>query len=298
MGQQRHTWGRSVAIVGAIYVLALAAGAVVIQAAAHLGPVWAAALGDLAATLVVFAGSRALDNSSVYDPYWSVAPLPIALYWLLVAGDGGSGLRQALVLLALGAWGARLTWNFLRGWSGLGHEDWRYVEIRGKTGAGYWIVSLLGIHLMPTVLVFLGCLSAWVAIRAGGRPAGWLDAVAAVVTGAAIAIEATADAQLRRFVLARTDPAQTLETGLWRWSRHPNYFGEILLWWGLWLFAMAADPSAWWTLAGPVAITALFAGVSVPLMDTRMLARRPAFADRLRRSRAILPLPIRTGETR
>lgn len=286
-------WPRSVAIVSAIYLVALAAGVAVLKGAADLGPLWAAFAADFAATVVVFLGSRALNNSSVYDPYWSVAPLPLALYWMVVVGQEGDATRQVLVLGALGLWGARLTWNFLRGWSGLSHEDWRYAEIRKKTGGAYWIVSFFGIHLMPTVLVFGGCVAAYVAIAGGGRPAGGLDAVAALVTFGAIGIEAAADAQLRRFVLARTDPKQTLETGLWRWSRHPNYFGEIMLWWGLWLFAVAAAPGAWWTVLGPLAITGLFAGVSIPLMDTRMVERRPAFAARMGRSRAIVPLPVR-----
>ncbi|MEZ4267934.1 MAG: DUF1295 domain-containing protein [Myxococcota bacterium] len=293
----RSEWPRSVAILSAIYALALAVGYAVLGYTADLGLLWSAAAADFAATVVVFAGSRALNNSSVYDPYWSVASLPLALYWMAAVGERGDATRQWLVLGALGLWGARLTWNFLRGWSGLSHEDWRYVEIRKKTGGAYWIVSFLGIHLMPTVLVFGGTVSAYVAIAGAGRPFGWLDGVAAVVTFGAIAIEATADAQLRRFVLARTDPAQTLESGLWRWSRHPNYFGEIMLWWGLWLFAMAAAPGAWWTVFGPLAITGLFAGVSVPLMDTRMLERRPAFAARMGRTRAIVPFPVWTKES-
>jgi steroid 5-alpha reductase family enzyme len=294
VGSARYGWRASVGIVVAIYALALAVGYVVLLQTAGWGLLWAALAADVAATVVVFAGSRALDNSSVYDPYWSVAPLPLALWWLAEVGAAGEAGRQALVIGALGLWGARLTWNFLRGWAGLGHEDWRYVEIRKKTGGAYWIVSFLGIHLMPTLLVFGGSVSAYVAIAGRGRPLGWLDAVAAVVTFGAIAIEATADAQLRRFVLARTDLSKTLETGLWRWSRHPNYFGEIMLWWGLWLFAMAAAPGAWWTVAGPLAITGLFAGVSVPLMDTRMVERRPGFAERIRRTRAIVPWPVGT----
>jgi steroid 5-alpha reductase family enzyme len=294
MTRRGSEWPRSVAIVSAIYMLALAVGYATLGWAADLWLLWSAAAADVAATVVVFAGSRALDNSSVYDPYWSVAPLPLALWWLAEVGAAGEAGRQALVIGALGLWGARLTWNFLRGWTGLGHEDWRYVEIRKKTGGAYWIVSFLGIHLMPTLLVFGGSVSAYVAIAGRGRPLGWLDAVAAVVTFGAIAIEATADAQLRRFVLARTDLSKTLETGLWRWSRHPNYFGEIMLWWGLWLFAMAAAPGAWWTVAGPLAITGLFAGVSVPLMDTRMVERRPGFAERMRRTRAIVPWPVGT----
>ncbi len=110
-----------------------------------------------------------------------------------------------------------------------------------------------------------------------------------------VVIEATADTQVRRLVLARTGPAQTLEAGPWPWSRHPNDFGEITRWWGLWLFGVAAAPGAWWTVFGPLAMTGLFAGASVPRMDRRMVGRRPSSAARMRRGRAMVPLPARTG---
>jgi steroid 5-alpha reductase family enzyme len=102
-------------------------------------------------------------------------------------------------------------------------------------------------------------------------------------------IEATADAQLHRFCQARK-PGEIMSRGLWAYSRHPNYFGEISFWWGLWLFGLAADPgSALWTLAGPAAITALFVFVSVPLIDKRSLARRPGYAEHSKRISAIVP---------
>ncbi len=271
MGSARYGWRASVGIVVAIYALALAVGYVVLLQTAGWGLLWAALAADVAATVVVFAGSRALDNSSVYDPYWSVAPLPLALWWLAEVGAAGEAGRQALVIGALGLWGARLTWNFLRGWTGLGHEDWRYVEIRKKTGGAYWIVSFLGIHLMPTLLVFGGSVSAYVAIAGRGRALGWLDAVAAVVTFGAIAIEATADAQLRRFVLARTDLSKTLETGLWRWSRHPNYFGEMVLWLGIAVIASEALAGRQLVaLISPVFVFVLIRYISgVPMLEAK-----------------------------
>src|SRR5262249_27767303 len=151
------------------------------------------------ATAVVFAASVIVDNSSVYDPYWSVAPMVIAPWLAAHAAPGVPAARQIVVVALVTAWGARLTWNWARGWPGLAHEDWRYVEIRGPPGRAYWPVSFIGIHLMPTVWVYLGSLSLIPALASGTRPLGALDLAAAAVTAGAIAIEAIADQQLRAF---------------------------------------------------------------------------------------------------
>lgn len=277
--------------VAAAYAVALAVGVGVGLLLRGRHPILIAAAADVAATLVVFAFSAARDNSSLYDPYWSVAPIPIALSWSL--WDGRVGARDGLVLLAVGAWGFRLTWNCLRRWRSLADEDFRYREIRARAGRLYWPASLLAIHLMPTAWVFLGLLPLHAALAAPARPAGWLDLLAAAVALGATAVESVADRQLHRFLATRTDPAAVLETGLWALSRHPNYLGEVLFWWGLFLFGLAADPGQAWTAVGALSITALFLLVSVPWMDRRMLARHPAWAERMRRVPALLPWPRR-----
>jgi steroid 5-alpha reductase family enzyme len=210
-----------------------------------------------------------------------------------VAGPEVSGLRQGLVLALVGWWAVRLTWNWARGWHGLHHEDWRYVDLRASSGSAYWLVSFVGLHLMPTLQVFLGCLPLWPALAVGTRPFGPLDVVATLVTAGAIAIEQRADNQLRAFRRAQPPPEAILASGLWAWSRHPNYFGEMGFWWGLWLFALAADPGAWWTGVGALSITLMFRFASLPLVETRMLARRPGFAAHQRMVSMVVPWPRR-----
>jgi steroid 5-alpha reductase family enzyme len=287
----RH-WRKLLGVVIAAYTTGLAASLLAGWLARGAHPLLVAALADLAGTAAVFGFSVAFDNSSVYDPYWSVAPLPLALYWAAL-GDG-SRARQALVLVLVAAWGVRLTGNCLWRWRDLGHEDFRYREIRARTGRWYWPASFVSIHLMPTIWVFLGLVPVWVALGRSGA-LGLVDALAAVVTAAAVAVEAVADWQLQAFLRRRTGPDDVLASGLWALSRHPNYFGEVLFWWGLWLFGLAADPSWWWTVVGPVSITLLFAVVSVPWMDRRMLARHPAWAAHVARTSALVPWPSRQG---
>lgn len=275
----------------------LVAGWAAMFAARRLGaalPAWPAwqivAVADVLATAIVFGFSVAFDNSSVYDAYWSVAPMVIAP--ALAAIGSGDVARKAVVVALVFAWGARLTYNWARGWQGLGHEDWRYVELR-RFGRAYWVVSFVGLHMMPTALVFLGCLSLFPALVTGRAPLGPVDAAAFFVTAGAIALEAAADQQLRKFRLSNPPPGTILESGVWSWCRHPNYLGEIGVWWGLCLFALAADRAAWWTVVGPLAITSLFAFVSVPLLDTRSLARRPGYAEHMARVPALFPWPRR-----
>lgn len=278
------------------YAAALAVSVVVARAVdPGLHPLWVVAAADAAATVVVFAFSVALDNSSVYDPYWSVGPMVIAPALALRPEAAATPLaRKVAVCLLVAFWGARLTWNWARGFRGLGHEDWRYADIRRKTGRAYWPVSFLGIHFMPTVLVYLGCLSLWPAFT-GARPLGALDAAAVAVTLAAALIEAIADEQLLRF--RRTSPAAgaIMSDGLWSYSRHPNYFGEVLFWWGLFLFGLAGDAAAFWTALGPVSITALFLFISIPMIDRRSAERRPAYAVHMKRVSALVPWFPRRG---
>ena len=277
------------AVVGAAYAAALAAAVgLALALPPDWQPIWRVALADLAATLVVFAFSRAANNTSVYDPYWSVMPLALGVALL----PGGEAPARGLLALALvGLWALRLTWNWARGWAGLGHEDWRYADFRPKTGRFYWPFSLLGLHLFPTVMTFLGCLPLFWALVVPTAP-GWLDGLAAAVTLAAIALETVADEQLRRFRRRPGGGEASIDEGLWRWSRHPNYFGEVAFWFGLWLFGLAAGAPAW-TAVGWVAMVVMFVFASIPLAEARALARRPDFAERQRRVSMLVPLPRR-----
>ena len=278
-------------VVAAAY---LAAGVVAwgIAAAIHSRhPLTVTLWADLGATAVAFAASMVVGNSSLYDPYWSVAPAVIVVAW--VTASGGVSGRQAIVVVLTLVWAVRLTANWALSWRGLSHEDWRYVQIRAETRGRvpWWLVSLTGIQLMPTLVVFAGLLGVWPAVQEGGAPLGPLDAAAVVVTVAAIAIETAADRQLRRFARDPAHRARIVDRGLWRYSRHPNYLGEIGFWWGMWLFGLAAAPGWWWTVAGPIAMVLLFTFVSVPMMDRRSLERRPAYAEHMRRVPALLPSP-------
>lgn len=279
---------RAFSLITLAYVLAGAAAVGTGIAFRGQQPIVVVGLADLAATIVIFIASLLARNSSMYDPYWSVAPVPIALFWLLQPGsDGFANPRHILIFVLVCLWAVRLTANWAYQWRGLGHEDWRYRDIQQQTGAMYWPVSFLGIHLMPTILVFLGCLALWPTLRDRETSITWLDAVAALVTLAAISIEMTADLQMS--AIRRSAAAQANPTGLWSVTRHPNYFGEVLFWWGLYLFVPLTYPPFWWTIMGPLAMLGLFLGISIPIMERHLLARHPEYAVYQRRVSAFFP---------
>lgn len=258
-------------------------------------PLVYALIADIVATAVVFGFSLGYRNSSFYDPYWSVIPPLLMLYWMACYPAALDNPRTWLVLALVWAWGIRLTTNWSLYWGGLKHEDWRYPMVRERAGRFAVPADFLGIHLFPTLQVFLGCLPILAVLMAPQVPLGWLDLLALLVTAGAILIEMLADIQLHAFI-ARRKPGQLLNQGLWAWSRHPNYFGEISFWVGLALFGLAAMPQHWWWIcAGALAMTLMFVLVSVPFLDQRSLARRPDYADYMQRVSALIPLPPRRG---
>lgn len=271
------------------YAAALAAAVIALvfcDAGLLLETLWA----DIVATLVIFGFSRYYKNSSFYDAYWSVIPPLIVVYWSVchLAPDVDPA-RQAMVIILVWLWAIRLTGNWAAHWEGLTHEDWRYGPIREKAGRFEATADFVAIHLFPTLMVFLGCLPLYAAVAVGNAPLNWLDAFAFVITFSAIVIELVADLQLHAFI-AQKKPGEIMKTGLWRYSRHPNYFGEISFWLGLMLFGLASHPEGWWWIVpGAVAMAAMFAFASIPLMDQRSAERRPEYAEHMKRVSAIIP---------
>ena len=288
--------GASLLRVTIVYIVAIAAG----LAWLLWGPDTANLLldgliADLVATLVVFAGSRIFRNSSVYDAYWSVIPPLLAFYWWVAADAGadatGSGdARWWLMMVVLLAWAIRLTANWVRTFPGMHHEDWRYSMVRAKAGRFGMVADLVGIHVFPTLVVFAGLVPVYVVATRAGEPLGWLDYLAFAVGVAALALETIADLQMHRFIASRST-GQVMDTGVWSWSRHPNYFGECGIWFSMGLFGLAAWPGAWWVFVGTAAMVTMFLVVSIPMMEKRSLERRPDYQYVIDRVSRFVPWP-------
>lgn len=292
------TKSASLARVGIAYVVAFGVATLWLVWGPDTRWLWLDGLiADLLATLVVFAASRMHRNSSFYDAYWSVLPPYLALYWWIAADPAGDDGRSLLVLGVIVLWAVRLTANWIYAFPGLHHEDWRYPLLRERAGRFEALADLGGIHVVPTFQVFLGLVPAYVALTRAGEPLGWLDVLAALVGVGAVLLELVADVQMHRFVRDR-QPGQVMDRGLWGWSRHPNYLGEILFWASLALFGIAAAPGEWWWQpVGVVAMLAMFLGASIPMMEARSLERRPTYQDVVDRVPMLLPRPPRRRPT-
>lgn len=272
------------------YVTALFVGGASLYLLDH-GPLLDALVADLLATGVIFLFSRLYRNSSCYDAYWSVVPPLLALYWLAVGDSAASSLRELLVLGLILYWATRLTLNWAYYWEGMQHEDWRYLMLRQRAPRWAVLTDLFGIHLLPTLQVFAGLLPVYAVYCLGERPFGWLDLLACAVTAGAITLQMVADFQLHRFIAGRA-PGEQLDSGLWAWSRHPNYFGELGFWCGLFLFGLAAYPQGWyWFGAGIVLMTLMFLLASIPMMEQRSLERRPEYQRIIDSVSMLVPWP-------
>lgn len=250
-------------------------------------------IADLVATGVIFAFSRSYGNSSFYDAYWSVIPPLIALFWLAVGDSQVSTLREVLVLGLILYWATRLTLNWAVYWEGMHHEDWRYALLRERSPNMAVLTDFFGIHLFPTLQVFAGMLPIYAVYCLGDTAFNWLDVLAAVVTFSAVTLQLVSDRQLHRFIAQRQEGEQ-LHTGLWAWSRHPNYCGELGFWLGLFLFGLAAYPTGWWwMILGVVLMTLMFLFASIPMMEKRSLERRPEYQQIIDSTSMLIPWPPR-----
>jgi len=289
-----RTKSQALFLVVASYVMALAAGGATLLYAPIEDRLMLTLAADAVATVVIFGWSVVYDNSSFYDAYWSVIPIAIVLYWMSLAEPTVPAARTAAVFFVVAVWGTRLTWNWARGWTGLDHEDWRYVDFRAQFPRIYWLVSFTGIHFFPTLIVFAGLAAVYPALTFGEGALSWIDGLALAVGITGIGLEWIADQQLRDFVEGPKQPGETLRTGLWRYSRHPNYLGEMMIWWSLFFFGLAAYPEgAKLGVLAPLAMSGMFLFVSIPLLEKRSLARRANYQEVIDETSILIPLPPR-----
>ncbi len=234
-------------------------------------------IADTIATVVIFIFSRALGNSSFYDAYWSVIPPLILMYWHQQLDQDTDITRYILISIVVWYWAIRLTWNWTKHWEGLKHEDWRYALLKEKAPKLEVLTDFFGIHFFPTVQVFLGLLPIYACFYYAENSTNVLDYIALTVGVGAVTIQLISDRQLHNFIVNRK-PGQIIHHGLWRYSRHPNYFGELSFWLSLSLFGLAASPGQIaWIFLGTIAMLLMFLFASIPMMEERSLERRPEY---------------------
>jgi len=287
---------RTVGFVFLLIVYAAAAGiGVLVYRALNGSALLRLLLADAAATVFVFLISTLVKNPSVYDPYWSVAPVVILA--LLMPAHGGWQTGSVLLFACVSYWGIRLTANWAYTFRGLGSCDWRYEMLAKKSGAWFPLVNLFGIMLFPTIVVFLCLLPALDYLASGGLNA--LTCTGFAVCLLAATLQLVSDLQLHRFQRISSDRARIIRTGLWKYARHPNYLGEILMWWGIYLVMLSVRPAHWFLGAGALVNTLMFLFISIPMAEKRMAGYKEGYAAYRGETNMLLPLPLlRAGKSR
>ena len=280
-------------VITIVYILALSIGILAYQSLACTGwhYLWQLFVADVVATVVVWFFGLLFRNVSVYDPYWSVAP-PVMLTLWAYQTDAWTG-ATILLLAAVWYWGIRLTGNWAFTFKNLNSEDWRYAKYRTERHPlVFHFINFFGLNMMPTVIVFLVMIPGFVLIEATA-PANAVCGLGFLMCMVAATVQLIADTQRHRF--AKDHKGQICEVGLWKHGRHPNYFGEILMWWGVWVMylSLRIGNSAGFTFydpcfGGAVLNTCLFRFISVPLMEKRQLQNKPGYADYQKRTRMFL----------
>lgn len=229
---------------------------------------------DIAATVITFAFSVVLKNSSVYDAYWSLTPMvmSVALFIEMQA----FGIWQILFLIVFNIWSIRLTLNWVGVFTDFSYEDWRYRKFRDENGPFMWFfINFTGIHMVPTLVVFGGMLPLF---EIAEGKCGWISIPGMLLILLGVAFEFFADRQMHEF-LSSPKSSSVCRVGLWNHSRHPNYLGEITVWIGTFCSMIPYAWDKWFYIVGAVSIIALFNFVSIPLMEKRQLSRRPEYSE-------------------
>ncbi len=227
-------------------------------------------------------------NVAIVDSVWSL--MFILEAWIYLLGTSAPSSRGLLVATLVSIWGLRLALHItVRSW---GHgEDRRYQAIRARNEPGFALKSLYLVFALQAVLAWIISLPLLgAAIGSGGL--GFMDVVGAVLWLVGFVFEAGGDWQLSRFKADPANRGKVMDRGLWRWTRHPNYFGDFCVWWGL--YAIALSAGAWWSIPGPLLMSVLLMRVSgVTLLEKDIGERRPQYADYIRRTNAFFPGPVR-----
>lgn len=264
----------SLIIITLMYLAAFGAGwFVLLKVSPFFHPFTALFAADAAATAVIFIFNLIFKNASIYDPYWSVQPVFIIGAMYLRYGINFQ-LQHLFVLIPLALWSIRLTVNWAIGFDNLEWEDWRYIKFKTENPKIAQFIVFTGIMMMPTILVFLGTIPYWYFIQADNYNF-IIPLIGGMVILTGTLFEHLADTSLRRFKM-RSDKGPYIDEGLWRYSRHPNYLGEVMIWTGMFIASLVNFN--YFSIVGFILIALLFSFISIPMMERHMLEKHPEYA--------------------
>ena len=244
-------------------------------------------IADVSATVLVWASGVVLRTASAYDPYWSLQTLVI--YLCLLIKNNNWHVGTILLLAAIILYSARLTMNFIIGFHSLGYVDWRYRMLKEKSGKFYQVVNLFGICMFPTLVVYLATLP--VIAYASVEVFSAIDIIGLAVIVLGTLLEFIADTQMKAFVKIRKDRSEVLNRGVWKYSRHPNYLGEISIWFGVALTLILSHFNYWHFIVGAVVNLLMFIFISIPMEERHFKGYKPDYEQYKKETHMLLILP-------
>ncbi len=254
---------------------------------------------DVIATILVYIFSMLFNNASIYDPYWSV--MPVFMFVLYALKRGMIVNTQVIIMLIIFIiWSLRLTLNWAYTFRDIEKQDWRYQMFKDKHPKLWFLINLFGIHLFPTIVVFISMIPAFNFIEVLFLEQGvttYGTYFGALISIVATIIEAIADIQMHQFRSVSSNNGLVNDKGLWKMCRHPNYFGEILFWIGICIMGMSfapisdkVNPNPGLIILSPLVMFVMFAMISIPMMEKRQLENKAGYKEYVEKTPMLFPL--------
>ena len=289
--------GYTLILVTLFYIIAFWVGAmVVVVLKDSVNMITNLFIGTSVSTIVIYLINIFIKNASVYDPYWSVQPIfLIFTYYFVYSGPVTFIMIHLIILVPLIFWAVRLTLNWGSEFTGLDYEDWRYKMIKSKLKNGFVreLAVFFGIMYIPTIVVFFTVTPLFNSFMARGDNQLLFYILGAFVTLGGVILETIADTQMSSFRQKKT--GTNIDTGLWHFSRHPNYLGELLVWTGIFIASLNYFKTI--NIVGIIVVYALFLFISIPMAEKRYITKYPTYLEYKNTTSMLIPWPKRKQGT-
>ena len=245
-------------------------------------------ISNVVSTVIIWFIGVLISTASIYDPYWSVQTPVIYIFLLIKYKNLNVGNLIYLELILF--WAIRLTYNYTKTFHDITYIDWRYKKIKETTGKFYQIVNLLGICMVPTIIVYVASIPP-ILFVIDDLNFEYIQIIGYIIIFISVIIEMKADIDIHEFKKIRTDRNQIINIGLWKYSRHPNYFGEICFWYGVAMVYIFCDfTKNWYYIIGAILNNALFLGISIPLAEKNLRTYKEGFDEYKKKTSMLIPI--------
>ena len=248
--------------------------------------IWNILIVNVVSTIVIYFIGCIYKTASIYDPYWSIQT--VVIYICLMIYYKTINVGNVIFLICILFWAIRLTYNFIHGFNDIRYIDWRYKMLKEKTNKLYPIVNLLGIHLVPTLIVYFASIPSFLYVI-NNNDFELINVVGLLIMILATLLELISDYNMIQFKKVRKDKNEIINIGLWKYSRHPNYLGEILFWYGVALTFILSNMSLWYVIIGAILNTLLFVFISIPMAESHLGSYKKNYSDYKQKTRMLLP---------